>query len=141
MVKKSAFGIDVLDANQLERVILREAETLTNMILDGVHAVMRAGRPLFTQQVPEADRLANLLLAPRPWWEALEEKNPELAAAMVAEILKAREAGKIPAKGPLADQVGPDDNAPSKLETPASEAVVTRQSRSSAAALNKEEMT
>jgi len=92
-------------------MVKRNAVWAQQFIDAGVKALMKDGRPLYTDKIPEAERLANLLNAPPAFWDALQASDPETAAALVASVLKARMKGKIPAEGPLADQVVPEDGA------------------------------
>ena len=75
-------GSNVFGANEVERIVKRNADWFMRFIVAGVQGVLRDGRPLYTEKIPEADRLAALLMAPRPLWVALEEKDPETAAAL-----------------------------------------------------------
>jgi predicted GNAT family acetyltransferase len=72
-------------------------------------SVMKDGRPLFTKQTTEAAQLAALLTAPPQFLDAYKKQDPEGAYAAAASIVRAREKGKIPAEGPLADQVPPEE--------------------------------
>jgi len=109
-------GSNVFGANEVERIVKRNADWFMRFIVAGVQGVLKDGRPLYTEKIPEADRLAALLMAPRPFWDALEAKDPETAAALVAAILRAREQGKIPPVGPRASEVTAADATPPATE-------------------------
>jgi len=106
-------GNNVWGANEVERIVKRNADWFMRFVIAGVQGVLKDGRPLYTERIPEADRLAALLMAPRPFWDALEAKDPETAAALVAAILRAREKGQIPPVGPRANEVTMQDANPS----------------------------
>lgn len=112
------FGREVWGANDVQAIVERNAKWVTAFIIAGVKAVMKDGRPLFTEKTSEAARLAALLQAPPEFWNALEAQDPESAAALVASVIRAREKGKIPAEGPRAGEVVPE-------EIPAGEAAET----------------
>lgn len=101
-------GQQVWGADDIQRIVDRNAKWITAFIVAGVKAVMRDGRPLFTEKTSEAAKLAALLQAPPQFWDALEAQDPETAAALVADVLRAREKGKIPAEGPRAGEVPPE---------------------------------
>ena len=101
-------GKDVWGANDIQAIVERNAAYMTAFIVAGVKAVMRDGRPLFTERTTEADRLAALLQAPPQFWDALAASDPETAASLAADIIRAREKGKIPAEGPRANEVQPE---------------------------------
>jgi hypothetical protein len=109
----SKVGENLWGADEVERIVKRNADWFMRFIVAGVQGVLKDGRPLYTEKIPEADRLAALLMAPRPFWDALEAKDPETAAALVAAILRAREQGKIPSVGPRANEVTMQDANPS----------------------------
>lgn len=109
-------GEHVPGADAIQRIVERCADKVTRFIVAGVHGVMKDGRPLYTEKIPEEERLAALLMAPKPFWDALQEKDPETAASLVAAILRAREKGKIPPVGPRADEVTMEDAAPPKVD-------------------------
>lgn len=100
---------DVWGADEIQRIVERNSKWLTEFIVAGVKAVMKDGRPLYTEKIPEQERLANLLAAPPQFWEALQAADPETAAQLVASVIKAREGGKIPPVGPRAAEVVPED--------------------------------
>lgn len=100
---------EVFGANEIQDIIDRNAKWLAAFIISGVRALLKDGRPPFTERVSEQERLQNLLNASPAFWDALQAQDPETAAAMVAMVVKAREKGKIPAEGPLANMVGPED--------------------------------
>jgi len=64
---------------------------------------------LYTQKIPEDERLAALLQAPPQFWDALSRTDPETAAALAASVIRARVQGKVPEEGPRADEVTPED--------------------------------
>lgn len=99
------YGRTVWGANDLEKVVARNAKWITAFIIAGVQAVMKDGRPLFTEKASEAEQLSALLTAPPQFWDALEAQDPETAAALVATIIKARAKGKIPAEGPRVEEI------------------------------------
>lgn len=100
---------DVWGADEIQRIVERNAKWFTEFIVAGVKAVMKDGRPLYTERIPESERLANLLNAPPQFWDALQASDPETAAELVASVIKAREKGKIPPVGPRAAEVVPED--------------------------------
>lgn len=110
---------DVWGADEVERIVKRNAMWLGEFLIAGIKAVMKDGRPLFTEKIPEKDRLAALLQAPPAFWDAMQTQNPEMAADLVAKVIKARLAGKIPPQGPLADQVTTADGQ--QAEAPSGE--------------------
>lgn len=98
-------------ADDLEAMHDRNSEWARQFITAGVKALMKDGRPLYTDKIPEAERLANLLNAPPAFWDALQASDPETAAALVAGVIRARMKGKIAKEGPLANEVVPEDGA------------------------------
>lgn len=100
---------DIWNADDVERIVQRNAKWFSDLVAEGVKATQRAGRPLFTQKIPESERLAALLQAPPEFWERLSSTDPETAAALAASVIRARAQGKIPAEGPRANEVTPED--------------------------------
>lgn len=100
---------DVYAADALQEIIERNAKWLTRFMEESIKSLMKDKRPLFTEKISEQERLASLLTAPPEFWARLESNDPETAAALAASIVRARQQGKIPAEGPLADQVSSDD--------------------------------
>lgn len=109
---------DVWGADEIERIVRRNAEWLARFLSAGIKAVMKDGRPLFTQEIPEDERLAQLLAAPPQFWTALEAQDPETAAALVATVIRARQQGVIPPEGPRANEVTEADLEPSVSPMP-----------------------
>lgn len=100
---------EVFGADEVQRIIERNVPWVRAFITSSIKALLKDGRPPLTEKISEQQRLANLLNAPPAFWDALQAQDPESAAAMVAMVIKARQKGKIPAEGPLADMVGPED--------------------------------
>ena len=101
--------LDIWGANATQEIITRNAVWAKDMLVSLVNALMKDGRPIFTEKIPESESLAALLAAPPQFWDAIQASDPESAAALVAQLLKAREKGKIPQIGPRADEVVPED--------------------------------
>lgn len=102
---------DVYAANDVEKIVKRGAKWFTETLVEGVKATMRDGRPLYTDKIPEDERLAALLTAPKQFWEVIQTQDPETAMALAASVVKAREKGDIPEEGPRADEVTAEDAA------------------------------
>src|SRR5690349_18051344 len=100
---------DIWAADAVQRIVDRNALWLRKFLVTGIKAVMKDGRPLFTERISEQERLANLLNAPPAFWDALQAADPESAAALVASVIRARAKGKIPPTGPLAALVAPEN--------------------------------
>ena len=100
---------NIWNADDIEGIVERNAPWFTSTVVEGVKATMRSGRPLYTEKIPEDERLAALLLAPPQFWDALSRTDPETAAALAASIVRARAAGKVPEEGPRADEVTSED--------------------------------
>jgi len=77
---------------------------MQDFIVAAVVSLRKDGRPLFTAKVTDKERLAKLLEAGPEFWDALQANDPEVAAQMLADIIRARAAGKIPAVGPRAQE-------------------------------------
>lgn len=106
-------------ADDLEEIVNRNAAWAQAFIDAGVKALMKDGRPLYTDKIPDSERLANLLNAPPQFWDALQASDPETAAALVASVIRARQKGKIAKEGPRAGEVVPEDGpAPEDLGLP-----------------------
>ncbi len=95
---------DVFGADQSQKIIQRAVDWAVPFVVEAVKAMRRDGRPLFTKKIPEQERLLRLLTASKPFWDALQEGDPKVAAAMAADILKARAKGTIPEQGPLVNE-------------------------------------
>ena len=91
---------EVWGANQLQDIIYRNTAWMQEFIVAAVKALRKDGRPIFTAAVPEKERLARLLEAGPEFWDALKQNDPEAAAKLAADIIRARAAGKVPAEGP-----------------------------------------
>jgi len=92
-------------------VIDRNAKWMTDFIVTAVVALRKDNRPLYTAKVNQKERLARLLEAPPEFWDALQANNPEVAAKLLADVIRARAEGKIPSFGPRAQEAQdmPDD--------------------------------
>ena len=91
---------DVWGANQYEDTVKRNTKWMQDFVVAAVRALKRDGRPLGTEKVNKADRLARLLEAGPEFWDALQQNDPEAAAQMAADIIRARAEGRIPPQGP-----------------------------------------
>ena len=100
---------DVWNADEIQRIIDRNAPWAMERIVTIVRSLMRSGRPIFTEKISQQEQLDALLLAPPQFWDAMQTADPEQAAALVAQVLRAREKGKIPPTGPRAAEVLPED--------------------------------
>lgn len=102
---------DVWGASRLQDVIDRNAKWMTDFIVTAVVALRKDNRPLYTAKVNQKERLARLLEAPPEFWDALQANNPEVAAKLLADVIRARAEGKIPSFGPRAQEAQdmPDD--------------------------------
>jgi len=95
---------NVWGADRLQNVIDRNARWMTEFIVAAVTSLRKDGRPLYTAKVTDKERLAKLLEAGPEFWDALQAEDPEVAAKMLADIIRARAAGKIPSRGPRAEE-------------------------------------
>jgi|SRR3990167_717243 len=102
-------GEQVWGADRLEIIVKRNADWLQKFIVAGVRAVLKDGRPLFTDKISPKERVKAILEAPPEFWAALEQQSPEAAAELVAQVIKARMKGQIPLEGPRAEEVNPND--------------------------------
>ena len=100
---------DIWSADAIQGIVERNGKWARDMLVALVNALMKDGRPIFTEKIPESEMLANLLNAPPQFWDAIQASEPESAAALVAKLIKAREKGKIPQIGPSAEEVVPED--------------------------------
>lgn len=107
---------NIWNADDIQGIVERNAPWFSKIVSEGVKATMRSGRPLYTERIPEDERLAALLQAPPQFWDALASTDPETAAALVASVIRARAEGKIPEVGPRADEVTADDLEEPELE-------------------------
>lgn len=108
---------NIWSAEDIQKIVERNAPWFRDIITEGVKATQRSGRPLYTEKIPEDERLAALLQAPPQFWTALASTDPETAAALAASVIRAREEGKIPEEGPRADEVTSDDVEEPELST------------------------
>lgn len=108
---------NIWNAEDIEGIVKRNAPWFRDLVAEGVKATQRSGRPLYTERIPEDERLAALLQAPPQFWDALASTDPETAAALAASVIRARAAGKIPEEGPRANEVTPDDAEEPELST------------------------
>lgn len=100
---------NIWNAEDIKGIVERNAPWFRTLVTEGVKATQRSGRPLYTERIPEDERLAALLQAPPQFWDALSSTDPETAAALAASVIRARAEGKIPEEGPRADEVTPED--------------------------------
>ena len=102
---------NVWGADRLQDIIDRNAKWMQEFVVAAVVSLRKDGRPLYTAKVDAKERIAKLLEAGPEFWDALQQNNPEVAAAMLADIIRARAAGKIPPTGPRAQEASemPDD--------------------------------
>ena len=102
---------NVWGADRLQDVIDRNAKWMQDFIVAAVVSLRKDGRPLYTGKVTDKERLAKLLEAGPEFWDALQAEEPEVAAKMLADIIRARAAGKIPQQGPRAKEAAdmPDE--------------------------------
>lgn len=107
----------------MQDFVQRNADKLQEYIVAGVRSLMADNRPLFTQKLSEKARLQRLLEAPPEFWAKLETTDLETAAALAASVIRARQEGKIPDKGPLAGSVTHEDAKPTEL-APQQESVI-----------------
>lgn len=103
---------DVYAANDIEAIVQRNVEYFKDVIISGVKALRKDGRPLFTEKVEQKERLQRLLESPPEFWAALEHESPEIAATLAMQVVTARAKGKLAKYGPLAQEaVEPDVQA------------------------------
>ena len=107
---------DIWGADAIQGIISRNAVWASDMLVAMVKSLMKDGRPIFTEKIPQQESLQKLLNAPPQFWEAVQSQDPEAAAALVAKLLDARMKGKIPEIGPRADEVVAEDG-PAKVDT------------------------
>lgn len=120
---------DVWGANQLEDIVQRNREWMQEFIVAAVKSLRKDGRPIFTKKVPEKERLARLLEAGPEFWDALKQNDPEAAAKLAADIIRARGAGKVPEVGPRvgeAQQIEDQQQAEAQGQQPPSGTQVAR---------------
>jgi hypothetical protein len=124
-------GTHVPSADIVEQIVRRNADWAARFITRMALGLLKDGRPLFTTRIPPKERLERLLQAPRPFWEALSERDPETAAAMVAEIIRARSRGQLAMTGPRVYEVDERDMSPfaDKYRTDIAQEVLGRVSR------------
>jgi hypothetical protein len=116
-VKENAHDrADIWGADAIQGIISRNAVWASDMLVAMVKSLMKDGRPIFTEKIPQQESLQKLLNAPPQFWEAIQSQDPEAAAALVAKLLDARMKGKIPEIGPRADEVVAEDG-PAKVDT------------------------
>lgn len=108
---------NIWNADDIEKIIKRNAPWFSELVVAGVKATLKSGRPLYVEKIPEDERLAALLQAPKQFWEALASSDPETAAEFAASIVRARAAGKIPEEGPRAEEVTYEDADGSEFMT------------------------
>ena len=98
-------------ADALEASIRRNVVWATAIIVASVRALRKDGRPPFTEKLDATQRIMRALTAPPEFWDALMQTDPEQAAQLAADVIKARMKGMIPAVGPLSDVAKqlPDD--------------------------------
>jgi hypothetical protein len=108
---------NIWNAEDIEDIVERNAPWFATLVSEGVRATQRSGRPLYTERIPEDERLAALLQAPPQFWDALSSTDPETAAALAASVIRARDQGKIPEEGPRADEVTPEDAVEPEFST------------------------
>jgi hypothetical protein len=102
-------------ADALEEAIRRNVVWATAIIVASVRALRKDGRPPFTEKLDATQRIMKALTAPPEFWDALMETDPEQAAQLAADVIKARMKGKIPDVGPLAtqaEQLQEDEDTP-----------------------------
>lgn len=110
-------------ADEVEEIVKENAAWATRFIVETVRSLLRDGRPLFTMRVPSRKRLEAVLNAPRPFWQALSERDPETAAALVADVIRARSRGELAMTGPRAVEVTAQDMTPALAELKATTTV------------------
>lgn len=115
----------VWGADRLQDVIDRNSKWMTEFIVAAVTSLRKDGRPLYTAKVTDKERIAKLLEAGPEFWAALQSEEPEVAAKMLADIIRARAAGKIPSRGPRAEEAEemPDDESGTQPAQPLPEFV------------------
>lgn len=91
---------DVWGADQYEDIIKRNVVWMQEFIVQAVKALRRDGRPLGTIKLTKDERLTRLLEAGPEFWDALQQNDPEAAAQMAADIIRARAEGKVAPAGP-----------------------------------------
>lgn len=91
---------DVWGANQYEDIVTRNAAWMQEFIVQAVKELRRDGRPLGTRKIGQPERLARLLEAGPEFWDALQQNDPEVAAKLAADLIRARADGKVPEQGP-----------------------------------------
>lgn len=91
---------DVWGANQYEDIVTRNAAWMQEFIVQAVKELRRDGRPLGTRKISQPERLARLLEAGPEFWDALQQNDPEVAAKLAADLIRARADGKVPEQGP-----------------------------------------
>ena len=103
---------NVWGADRLQDIIDRNAKWMQEFVVAAVVSLRKDGRPLYTAKVDAKERIAKLLEAGPEFWAALQTEDPEVAAKMLADIIRARAAGKIPSRGPRAEEAEemPDDD-------------------------------
>lgn len=89
-------------ANEIERVVKRNAAWATDFLVEMTRALLRDGRPPFTEKIPKKERVQMALQAPPEWWAQMQSADPFKAAQIAAEVVKARAKGEIPQYGPHA---------------------------------------
>jgi len=108
---------DVWGASQLEDIITRNTKWMQDFIVSAVKALRKDGRPLFTSKVPKEERLARLLEAGPEFWEALQQSDPEAAAQLAADIIRARASGKLPPTGPRVEEALENQQEEEEVDT------------------------
>lgn len=120
---------DVFGANQYEDIVNRNVKWAQDFIVSAVNSLRRDGRPLGTRKIAQPERLASLLEAGPEFWDALKQSDPEAAAKLAADIIRARADGKVPEQGPRigeAQQIEEQQQAEAQGQVPPAGTQVAR---------------